>query len=239
MNNERVIQDLADFINRVSRVERPDVIWNQLKDFASKLGMFYLAVFAIPRLTTKFATGILYIDASRQLVEALDREWPPPRNPLLKYTKTVLKPFTMSELKGDFLGGFDWQDFAPAGARGGDALVVPIANGELNAIALFAGQKPDLRPIARALVQVAAQFAFLRVIALEQSGEAKRRPAGALSERERACLRLAAMGKTDAQIGRALGITMRTVRFHFANAKSKLGASNRNEAVAMTASGQA
>ena len=115
---------------------------------------------------------------------------------------------------------------------------MPIANAELNAIALFAGQNPDMRPISRALVQVAAQFAFLRVNALEQSGEGKRRPTGALTERERACLRLAAMGKTDAQIGRALGITTRTVRFHFANAKAKLGASNRNEAVAMTASGQ-
>ena len=85
MHNERVIQDLADFINRVILVERPDVIWNQLKDFASKLGMFYLAVFATRRLTAKFAPGILYIDAPRQLVEALDREWPPSRNPLLRY----------------------------------------------------------------------------------------------------------------------------------------------------------
>ncbi len=54
----------------------------------------------------------------------------------------------------------------------------------------------------------------------------------ALSQRERHCLSLAARGMTSNDIAVKLGITERTVNFHFGNAIDKLGALNRNEAVA-------
>lgn len=53
-----------------------------------------------------------------------------------------------------------------------------------------------------------------------------------LSARERQCLQLAAHGMTSAEIGFKLGISERTVTFHFANIISKLGVLNRNEAIA-------
>ena len=54
----------------------------------------------------------------------------------------------------------------------------------------------------------------------------------ALSGRERHCLGLAARGMTSHDIGVKLGITERTVNFHFGNVIDKLGVLNRNEAVA-------
>jgi DNA-binding CsgD family transcriptional regulator len=54
----------------------------------------------------------------------------------------------------------------------------------------------------------------------------------ALSERERNCLALAARGMTSLDIAGKLGITERTVNFHFGNILDKLGALNRSEAVA-------
>ena len=53
-----------------------------------------------------------------------------------------------------------------------------------------------------------------------------------LSPRERQCLELAAQGHTSIEIGDRLGISDRTVNFHFSNMISKLGVHNRNEAIA-------
>jgi DNA-binding CsgD family transcriptional regulator len=60
------------------------------------------------------------------------------------------------------------------------------------------------------------------------------RAAGApLSKRERECLGLAAHGMTTDDIAVKLDITPRTVQFHFDSIRSKLGAANRQEAIAL------
>jgi DNA-binding CsgD family transcriptional regulator len=53
-----------------------------------------------------------------------------------------------------------------------------------------------------------------------------------LSAREIQCLRMAAHGLTSADIGVKLGISERTVNFHFHNTIAKLDVLNRNEAIA-------
>ena len=57
-------------------------------------------------------------------------------------------------------------------------------------------------------------------------------PPSTLTGRERDCLILAAHGMTSGDIGVKLGITERTVNFHFGNIISKLGVLNRSEAIA-------
>jgi len=52
-----------------------------------------------------------------------------------------------------------------------------------------------------------------------------------LTKREIACLRLAAVGKTDREIGAILERSHATVRFHIHNAAGKLGAINRSQTV--------
>jgi DNA-binding CsgD family transcriptional regulator len=56
-----------------------------------------------------------------------------------------------------------------------------------------------------------------------------------LSQRERTCLGMAARGLTSDDIARRLGITPRTVQFHFDSIRSKLGAATRHEAIAKAA----
>ncbi len=53
-----------------------------------------------------------------------------------------------------------------------------------------------------------------------------------LSPRQRECLVLAARGLTTEDIAVELGITQRTAQFHFDCIRSKLGAANRQEAIA-------
>lgn len=56
-----------------------------------------------------------------------------------------------------------------------------------------------------------------------------------LSDRERDCLAFMADGRRDKDIAGLLGITETTVRFHIDNARRKLGAKNRAQAVARLA----
>lgn len=53
------------------------------------------------------------------------------------------------------------------------------------------------------------------------------KPPGELSEREKACLSWAAVGKSSWEIGRILCISENTVIFHIKNAMRKLGANSR------------
>ena len=57
----------------------------------------------------------------------------------------------------------------------------------------------------------------------------------ALTDRERAVLRLVADGLPTKQIARSLGISERTVKFHVTSIFRKLGADNRAQAVALAA----
>lgn len=68
---------------------------------------------------------------------------------------------------------------------------------------------------------------------------AKQRPAQGydLTAREREILALLVEGKTNAEIAAALILSPGTVRFHVSNILSKLGASNRTEAVSMALQG--
>jgi DNA-binding NarL/FixJ family response regulator len=56
---------------------------------------------------------------------------------------------------------------------------------------------------------------------------------GTLTEREREVLRLVADGLQNKQIGRALGISERTVKYHLTAILTRLGADNRAQAVAI------
>lgn len=60
-------------------------------------------------------------------------------------------------------------------------------------------------------------------------------PLPELTARERDCLAFAAEGHTDIEIASLLGISEATVRFHVNNARRKLGATNRTQAVARLA----
>ena len=60
----------------------------------------------------------------------------------------------------------------------------------------------------------------------------------ALNDREVEVLTWVARGKTSAEIAQILGLTKRTIDFHIDNARAKLGAATRTEAVLKAATGR-
>ena len=91
-----------------------------------------------------------------------------------------------------------------------------------------AGALPDCQLVACAMHCAAARLA-------RRNASHPRRltgsPNGVLSDREYQCLTESARGKTTAEIGQALQISERTVAFHLANLRRKLGAANSRHAV--------
>jgi DNA-binding CsgD family transcriptional regulator len=102
----------------------------------------------------------------------------------------------------------------PAGQVGA---VVWVATGPLDMAAVFARHAEPMFALA---VRFLASHAEL------VSARARLAPAQ-LSRREAQCVRWAAAGKTNAEIGTILSLSVSTVRFHLRNAAEKLGAATR------------
>jgi LuxR family quorum sensing-dependent transcriptional regulator len=81
------------------------------------------------------------------------------------------------------------------------------------------------------LVSLAATCAIGRAMQL-QSEQARQVDRADLTPRERECLQWAATGKSEWEISQILGISEHTSEKHLLNAKTKLGAVNRVQAVA-------
>lgn len=92
-----------------------------------------------------------------------------------------------------------------------------------------------LEEIARAIRTVYAGESYLepRIAGKVVAGLAGPRRTTALTRREREVLKMVADGRSNKQIGRALKITERTVKFHVTTIFNKLGAENRAQAVAL------
>jgi DNA-binding CsgD family transcriptional regulator len=111
-----------------------------------------------------------------------------------------------------------------------EAVLLAVAAGGQQAFVVLAGREPLMLPLIRSSLHLSAELAFAHAIALET--KRFQRAQSVLSPRETECLRLSARGKTDIEIGRTLGISPRTARFHIENVKKKLGVATRVQAVA-------
>ncbi len=93
-----------------------------------------------------------------------------------------------------------------------------------------------LRVIMKDMAAVLLFAQYLHEVVMLPSVEkivGQREPIPTLSRRECECLSLGARGFGSADIATCMSITPRTVQMYFDNARTKLGASNRQEAVAL------
>ncbi len=146
-------------------------------------------------------------------------------------------PFTFLELGADPSAGFD---LATVGALAVhcnvmDGLVVPVHGpfGYLGMIAMVSSAPVELGPDEKAAIAAAARCLF--DIARQAANLDTLSRTAHLTQRERDAMSLVAMGRTDDQIARTLGVASSTIRHHVDNARTKLGAATRAEAVALLA----
>jgi LuxR family transcriptional regulator, quorum-sensing system regulator BjaR1 len=153
----------------------------------------------------------------------------------------------VSRCKHD-LSPFLWAESAPfarpensaaAGRMFGEAcefnlkagFVVPTITLDGHIVALsLGGEAAEVPPAARGMISLIGAFAIGRAIELRD--RERRRKRAKLTLREAECLKWAAEGKTEWEIGEILRISQHTADKHLSNARRKLGAANRAQAVA-------
>lgn len=176
----------------------------------------------------------------------LDRWWRNPRHalhsPLPLACRYESEPFWINaegirtQLPNPLLESIDLTNFERRGLTP-SAIVVPVhlPFGQIGA-ASFQPRSQDRTDLSR---EFEAYGDVLGVIArtfiagyVRTMGPPKSLPIDAtLSEREVECLRLAAVGKTDHEIGAILSRSRATIRFHIQNASMKLDTVNRSQTI--------
>jgi LuxR family quorum sensing-dependent transcriptional regulator len=160
-------------------------------------------------------------------------------NPLLAPIRDGLTRYRFSDFapRGDREYAAYWE--ALSEARMAEALCA-TSYGPRGAIAsLHLGFPDDDRPGEEAFaIQLAGLMLTERLITLAQppgADDEEEDAAQRLTPRERDALAWVAEGKSDWEISVILGVAQTTVRFHVDNARRKLGAANRTQAVARLA----
>ena len=120
-----------------------------------------------------------------------------------------------------------------------EAIIAPVhlPRGLLGAI-VWCAAEPVGVPALFAQEAAEIQAAATRVVATHiEARRSMRQPVipQALTRREVQCLRWAAVGKTDSEIGTILSLSVSTVRFHLRNAAGKLGATGRGQSIQIAA----
>jgi DNA-binding CsgD family transcriptional regulator len=108
--------------------------------------------------------------------------------------------------------------YLPGGVIG--AVVWATPDEDLDVRAVFKASASDLHSLA---------LRFVATYADATAGTDE--PPARLTRREIQCLKWAAAGKTDAEIGQIVAISLPTVRFHVTNAARKLGVAGRSQAI--------
>jgi DNA-binding CsgD family transcriptional regulator len=196
-----------------------------------------LLIIDVTKLFNRLGPALLYASEDLELIERLDRQRPLAGGPSFARAQMSERPFLASEARRASGEADDRGWFAlPGGTQHKDALVVPVhVDGRFVWAAAYTGLDPDTSQAAQAVLSAAAHEGYRRLCELLDANTA----GSPLSPREAECLRWVSDGKTDFEVGKILGISPRTVRFHIRNAKTKLGVATRIQAVAKRAIGAA
>lgn len=126
----------------------------------------------------------------------------------------------------DAMRGFGWTE----------GIGIPLQRGgSRRGVISLAGDRPSVAPEERDEIALLSTVFYERVRSLAP-GRTPRWNAAGLTPRECEALHWVARGKSDAEIARRMRIATATAHYHVENAKRKLGAHTRAEAVAITVS---
>ena len=164
------------------------------------------------------------------------------QSPLTKACRYESDPFWINEhgiytrIENPFLSQIDLSKFEQR-AKTHAAIVVPIhmAFGQVGAVSFNNPDQvsPDLSEKFEEFGDELAIYAraFIRSYVKVSSRVPLVPVKSKLTKREVECLRWAAQGKTDHEIGKIIGRSQATVRFHIRNATEKLESVNKSQAV--------
>ncbi|MBZ9897528.1 LuxR family transcriptional regulator [Mesorhizobium sp. BR1-1-6] len=155
-------------------------------------------------------------------------------DPIVSHMKQLQAPFQWREaaqgVSIDRSSGEVMGDAVVFKLRDGLAFPLITLDGQIVMVSL-GGEAVELSAAEFGLVSLVSTYAVGRAMQLHTKAS-KTIDSVELTPRERECLQWAAVGKSEWEISQILGISEHTSEKHLLNAKSKLGAVNRVQAVA-------
>jgi DNA-binding CsgD family transcriptional regulator len=213
----RVDLALRDFVRRLDEAPTREDIWKSL----SLLG----ALFQMPHVycAERGEGGVdvrLTAPSSQRRVANTFAQ--PPLADVLSISKNPMSLRDVVKILGP-----DWRE--PPELDGLQAVAVNVEPSPTNSLhVIFFGRQGVVNGLSKSLLFLGAHLAAHRAASAGRRPEGKR----TLTSRERQILDLAKSGLTDPKIGKTLGITTRTVRFHLSNAIKRAGAETRAQLIA-------
>jgi len=229
--------DTLAYIDRIQRARTRRDVSKALLEVTSQYGLTSLLAGTMPVSGTSKDDQKDHIILSEWPAEWLERYAACnyiEHDPLIRFVKRAPAPATWHEAVAAMRPGRrGLRVFEDAGAFGlKDGFGLPLVTLE-GAVVLvsFGGEHVELTPEAVQLVNLVSTYAVGRAMQLSvEVPLIEHRPE--LTGRERECMRWAAAGKSEWEISQILGISEHTSEKHLLNAKAKLGAANRVQAVA-------
>jgi DNA-binding CsgD family transcriptional regulator len=224
----KLVPRFLTFLEQVRAASRTADLGQTFQSLAEDFGYAVVSMVDVTKLSSSLNAAIVFHTMPK--AQIVSRKLTLVGHPLLSRAEVCDSPFLFEDVRKSI--GADetrWNELLPPHLRGMPAVVLPVhREGRLAWYVSSAGARADASQLTLSVLHTAAHVAYDRQQALSSEGVVP----GGLSRREGACIRWIAAGKTDEEISAILRIAPRTVRFHVANAKKKLGVSTRIQAVA-------
>lgn len=228
------LQQTYDAIEQLNRAITPQGVCDALTSFTSRFGLTSMVAGAKPLLHgaggERLEQYLLLSAYPPGWLERYCRQNYLRIDPVVRRMQSEEAPFLWAEAASGDLEPAARTMFGEAaefGLKAGFAVPMLTLDG---AFAVLAGPAAEIPPDARGMIGLISLFAIGRALDLRNRGS--RRKLTKLTRREVECLKWAADGKSEWEIAQILGVSEHTVDRHMANARRKLGARTRTQAIA-------
>lgn len=225
------------YISELQQVDTPSGICEKLLGVTSAFGLTALMAGTVPRTGTptgKQKEHVLLCDWPVEWLERYVARNYVEHDPVVSRMKQLQAPFPWREASREIRvspnGEAVMGDAGEFKLKDGLAFPIITLDGQIVMVSL-GGERIELSAAELGMVSMVSTYAVGRAMQLQVEGERVIEHVE-LTPRERECLKWAAVGKSEWEISQILGISEHTSEKHLLNAKHKLGAVNRVQAVA-------
>lgn len=224
-----------DFVERLQKLTDFDEICQVIVAEFEWFGFEYVTSWAIPGPGAQAKDRVILNTRPQAYIDMYNEKKYFLHDPVVTELRRNVNPFSWSDVRsGRELNKSEVRIIDEGREFGAhDGFIIPIVS-RAGEVALFSpcGREPNLIPRARAALEIIGVFshhALRRALAQHIRDETAHTP---LTPREREIMQWVAAGKSDDEIADILSIGRTTVTAHVENAKRKLDAFRRTQAVA-------
>ena len=231
MANRDVDRLTLEFVAGLDAVESSPAALPLFSTYAEKMGFTHAICLRVPEAGEDLESCFLLNTYPEEWVSRYSEQNYIAADPVVKELYANYHPFLWSDVRSRRpLGALETQimnECAEMGMTEGFSVPIYQAGGYTGVVSL-AGRDPNITEESRGALNLASIYLHNKLTTLRRQESQNRYD---LTEREMECLRWAAAGKSDWEIGHILKISQKTVNYHIENAKRKFGVTTRVQAI--------